>query len=341
MAVRNRDLTGVFFPAIAATVKKPLFVLLAGPALALACGGSPDQTDSSRESAVQSTALHTVFVIVMENHSWPTIKSSDDASYINGTLVPMGGHAKHYYTPPGNHPSEPNYIWLESGGSLGITTDDDPATNHQSTTRHLVTMLDEAKISWKAYVEGIDGRSCPLSSSGTFAAKHTPQLFFDDVTDSNTSTSANCISHVRPFHELAADLSSGTVARYNFITPDICHDMHELSFSCGWSNFDGIGAGDAWLEAHVPTILNSHAYKNNGVLFIAWDEGDESLFSTASDGPLPFLVLSPKAKRGYASSTAFTHSSLLRTVQEIFGVRPLLRHAQTATDLSEFFTSFP
>jgi hypothetical protein len=56
---------------------------------------------------------------------------------------------------------------------------------------------------------------------------------------------------------------------------------------------------------------------------------------------MPFFVLSPLAKVGYKSTTAFTHSSTLRTIQEIFGVTPFLRDAANATDLSEFFTSFP
>ena len=117
--------------------------------------------------------------------------------------------------------------------------------------------------------------------------------------------------------------------------------MHGLSISCGLQNFVEIGAGDAWLQAEVPKILASTAYKNNGVLFILWDEGDESTFGTASDGPIPMLVISPLAKKGYSSATTFTHSSMLRTLQELFGVSPFLRDAKSATDLSEFFTTFP
>ena len=74
-------------------------------------------------------------------------------------------------------------------------------------------------------------------------------------------------------------------------------------------------------------------------LFIIWDEGDEAPLQTASDGPVGMMVLSPLAKVNFSSSTVFTHSSTLRTVEEIFGV-PLLRDAKNATDLSEFFTQF-
>jgi phospholipase C len=303
--------------------------------------GGTNTHEGGTDGGTSGDRLKTVFIIVLENESWSTIKASSRAAYINGTLVPMGGHAENYSTPPGNHPSEPNYIWLEAGGNLGITTDDDPVKNHQATTDHLVTKLQAAGVSWKAYVEDITGNDCPLSGTATFAPRHTPMLFFDDTTDGNSTTSANCKAHVRPYTELVTDLTNGNVARYNFITPNLCNDMHGLSLACGAANFDEIGAGDKWVKNEVPKILASNAYNDNGVLFIVWDEGDEALGQTASDGPIPMFVLSPKAKANFASQTKFTHSSMLKTIQEIFGVSPLLRDAANATDLSEFFTSFP
>jgi hypothetical protein len=74
---------------------------------------------------------------------------------------------------------------------------------------------------------------------------------------------------------------------------------------------------------------------------VVWDEGHESLVGTASDGPLPFFAISPKARAGHAGSVAYTHSSTLRSVQEIFGITPFMRDAANATDLSDLFTSFP
>jgi hypothetical protein len=50
------------------------------------------------------------------------------------------------------------------------------------------------------------------------------------------------------------------------------------------------------------------------------------------------VVLSPLAKgRGYSNDISYTHSSLLRTVQEIFRVEPLLGDAANATNLSDLF----
>src|ERR1700733_3478716 len=278
-------------------------------------------------------AIQTVFLILMENHNWSSIKGNASAPYINGTLLPMGSHAEAYMNPPGNHPSEPNYIWLESGSNLGVTNDNPPSSNHQSTTAPLSTLLDAAGVSWKSYAEGITGSTCPLTTSGLYAPKHVPFVFFDDVTNTNSSTSQKCIQHIRPYSELATDLTQGSVARYNFITPDLCDDMHN---STGCASTDSVKNGDGWLARELPKILASNAYTTGGAVFITWDE------SEGGDVPIGMIVLSPNAKgHGYSNSIAYTHSSTLRTVQEIFGATPLLRDAANASDLSDLFTAFP
>lgn len=277
-------------------------------------------------------AITTVFLILMENHNWSDIEQNPSAPYINTTLLPMASYAQSYYNPPGLHPSEPNYLWLEAGTNFGITDDADPRANHQATPEHLVTLLNHAGISWTSYQENISGTTCPLVSSGLYAAKHNPMVYFDDVTDSNDLHSATCIAHVRPYAELPAALEQNSVARYNFITPNLCNDMH----GAGRCLSSLIARGDAWLAAEVPHILNSQAYQQGGVLIITWDEGE------GGDGPIGMIVLSPLAKGGgYTNTIHYTHSSTLRTLQEIFGVTPLLGDAAQATDLRDLFTVFP
>jgi hypothetical protein len=267
--------------------------------------------------------VHTVFLILMENHNWSDIVGNSSAPFINDTLLTQGAHAENYMNPPGVHPSEPNYIWLEAGSNLGVTSDAAPSRTHQSTTRHLVTQLTAKGVSWKSYQEDISGQSCPLTNSGRYAPKHNPMIFFDDVTDRNSPTSATCIAHIRPFDELAQDLGNNHAAAYNFITPNLCNDMHD---DC---TGDAIKQGDDWLAANVPMIMASRAYQQGGAILITWDEGE------GGDGPIGMIALSPNTTAGKSVSTAFDHSSTLRTVQEIFGVTPLLGSAAQATDLAE------
>ena len=118
------------------------------------------------------------------------------------------------------------------------------------------------------------------------------------------------------------------MARYNLLLPNLCHAMHNC----------GVAAGDGWLHDNLPGVLASSAYRNGGVLFLTWEEGEGG-----TDGPIGMLVLSPKVRIGQASQIHHDHSSLLKTVQEIFGVTPLLRHAgdPATADLAELFVHFP
>lgn len=322
-------------------IRKPgqltLKLIAAGLAVLLASYGRSPASSAQSASTPAATVnagshLQTVFVIMMENQNWAQIKGSPSAPYVNQTLLPMAAHAQNYYNPPGLHPSEPNYLWLEAGTNFGVTDDSDPQFNHITSSNHLVTLLEQAGISWKAYQEGIDGQSCPLVSHDLFATKHNGTLFFDDVTDNNDPQSAHCIAHERPYSELASALNNNTAPRYNLIVPDLCDDMHN-SGGCATSN--SIRNGDTWLKQQTPEILNSQAYQNGGVIFIIWDEGE------GSDGPIGLIVLSPEAKAGYSNTIHYTHSSTLRTIQEVFGVTPLLGDAANATDLSDLFSAFP
>jgi hypothetical protein len=272
--------------------------------------------------------VQTVFVIVMENHNWSEIKGSTNAPYINNTILPRAAYCARYYNPPGLHPSEPNYLWLEAGTNFGILNDLDPFVNHQSTTNHLVTLLERAGVSWRAYQEDISGASVPLTATNGYAPKHNPFVFFDDVTGTNDPVCGYGIAHIRPYSQLAYDLTNGTVARYNFITPNLCHDMHDTCAPVG----DAMLQGDDWLASEVPKILASRAYQNSGALFITWDEGE------GGDGPIGMILLSPLGKGGsYCSTNHYTHSSLLRAIQQIFGVTPLLGDAANASSLVDLF----
>jgi hypothetical protein len=268
--------------------------------------------------------IQTVFIIMFENRNWSSVLGNTNAPYIN-SLLPMASYCQQYYTPPGNHPSEANYLWLEAGTNFGIFNDNPPAVNSQNTTNHFTTLLNNAGISWKTYQEGINGVQLPLyiDPANSYDPKHNPFLFFDDVTGTNDPNNAYGMAHERPFTELADDLASNTVANYNFLVPNLCDDGHDCPLS----------QADWWLSQQVPMILASAAYANNGAIFICWDEGNNN-----GDGPLGMIVLSRLARGGgYHNNIYYTHSSTLLTFEEIFNVTPLLGGAANATDLSDLF----
>jgi len=304
----------------------------------------------------QMSSVKTVWVILMENHNWtgnnsgakfgaPDLKDNPQAPYINGPLLETSAHAEQYYNPPDNHPSQPNYLWLEAGTNFGVLADTQPGDPQIATHKHLVRLLEDAGISWKAYAEPDFGSpvfdTCPIDFT-YLDVEHLGFVFFSDVNRGLSPKSAECIQHVRPYYELATDLANQTSARYNFITPNLCHDGHERVSPCSaQESRDNTLRSDQWLKQNVPLILNSAEYKQGGALFIIWDEAEDS--GPFSDGPIGMFLLSPFAKgagmTAYSNSIHYDHSSTLKTLEEIFQVGPLLGAAASpaTNDLSDLF----
>ena len=317
----------------AMNLKHLKWVSLAG---LLSCGGGGGPDPNATQSQA-STTNPFVFVVMMENHDASQIYgNTKEAPYIN-SLLSTYAYANQYTTTV--HPSEPNYIWLEAGsnntGDITFTTDNDPsATNSTATTQHLVTQLVAAGLTWRSYQEGLDASTgaCPITSASSrpeyYAAKHDPFVFFQDVSGNPpAATNAFCATHHAPYTQLATDLSSGNVANYTFITPNLCDDMHGAS-GC---NSKLIQKGDAWLKGNLPQLI-SWVNAHGGVVFVVWDEG------SSTNPPQPFVAVGPHVKAGYGSPVAFTHSSTLKSVEEIFGLALVRGAGDPATnDLSDLF----
>lgn len=314
---------------------------------------------------------------LFNNPAAPYVNSLITAGNANATQTSWASN----YTSVGSgvHPSEPNYIWQEAGSNLGVTNDNQPygtGGTNQNTSQHLTGLLQTAGISWKAYQEDADINyttgtvltqnqwTVPLNNksgvyTGTntyngshqydFAAKHDGTLFFTDTNGGNDTTTMNAeIPHYAPLQQFASDLTSGAVARYNLITPNQFNDAHTgltNGFTYNGTAYTGdaakIAQGDNFLSILLPQIEASDAYKNNGVIDIWWDEtegGDTAAFT------LENIVISPLAKgNAYQSTMNYTHSSDLKTYQELFGVQAqgggFLGAANNAgtNDLSDLF----
>jgi len=183
-----------------------------------------------------------------------------------------------------------------------------------------------------------------------YAAKHNPQVVFTDTNGGNDLTPANPLAkNYAPLQQLALDLSSGEVADYNWITPNQFNDMH-TGLTGGFQGLTGDAAkikqGDSFLQQIVPVIMASDAYRNHGVIVLWWDEaeGDGVAGDNADrfDHTIPFIIISKDAAKNvdgvpYASTVNYSHSSFLRTMQEIFRVGPLLGDAANASDLADLF----
>jgi len=189
------------------------------------------------------------------------------------------------------------------------------------------------------------------SNQFNYAAKHNPMVFFTDSNGGNDSTPANPLSaNYAPLQQLFTDLANNSVADYNWITPNQFNDMH-TPLTGGYKGLTGDAAnikqGDDFLSQIIPAIMASDAYKNHGVIILWWDESERD--GVAGDNPddlnhtIGEIVISDRAHPNvnglpYASPLSFTHSSDVRTMQNIFRTAgPYLGDAANVNDLSDLF----
>jgi phosphatidylinositol-3-phosphatase len=296
-------------------------------------------------AADAAAPLQHVIVIVMENTNAephgdaPFIYGNfKDAPYINGELMPRYARAANFRDAlPLAVPSEPHYVLMEAGTNVfadfsfgdTINADGDPsATRGTASPDHLTNQMRATggRVDWMSYQEGISAKTgaCPVRSSAStnYAAKHDPFVFFRDVSGNPPSkTNEYCAAHHRSYSALAADLAAARLANYVFITPNLCHDMHN---SCG--NQSRVRNGDEWLRAELPAMI-AYVNAHSGVIFLVWDEGKETR-------NIPFLAIGPHVKKGFAGNALYDHGSIIKTVEKLFGL-PVLEAVKGSRDLRD------
>jgi hypothetical protein len=252
-----------------------------------------------------------VYVVVLENKEYTRIVGSSAAPYLN-SLIARYGLATAFYGE--THPSEPNYIALTSGGLQGTNSDG-------TYNLHVDNVFDQIEASgrtWRVYAQGYPG-NCFKSSlaasvidgtgaAGEYVRKHNPAISYTSISG-NPTRCAN-ITHLAGFDPAAAD--------FEVIVPNQINDMHSSS----------VQAGDAFLKAFVPSILDSPAFENS-VLFITFDEGDTSAHG---GGHIATVIMSPGMAPGTKFTATANHYSILRTI-ELAWEMPLLGEAASAATI--------
>src|SRR5213083_3262567 len=234
-----------------------------------------------------------VFIIVMENHSADQALSGA----FTASLAATYGMAENYHAI--THPSLPNYLAITSGSTWGV---EDDSYHVLPSGKDLGAQLTRAGVKWRAYMEGMTDAGC-IDSPLPYDPGHNPFAFYGGA----------CPPNVVPLTALAGDLA-GSTPRFSWITPDRCNDTHDCDIS----------VGDGWLRQQVGAITASKAWKDGGVLFITWDEDDQS-----ADNRVLTLVIAPGMSH-ITSTKEYTHYSLLATVEDLLGV-PRLGDAARAT----------
>ena len=343
----------------------------------LALAAATSARGSMRASLAPKKPGH-IFIIMLENESYArTFAANSAAPYLAHELTAKGVLLRNYYGI--GHFSLDNYIALVSGQAPNTATQRDcrrftefvltkPALDangqaagtgcvYPAIVPMLGDQLEAAGKSWRGYMQdlgndkskeveecghppiGADDPTTNRTPADQYATKHNPFYYFHGFIDNH----ARCVQHVVNLRRLEGDLKSvATTPNYSFITPNLCDDGHDAP--CVDSAPGGLVQADGFLRKWVPRIMDSPAYKADGVLIITFDEasgppgqdssaccGEMGLPGSSSPpggsgpggGRVGAVVLSPLVKPNTVSDVPYNHYSTLRWVEDQFGVSHL------------------
>jgi len=267
-----------------------------------------------------------VVVVALENQSYQTVVGSPAMPYFN-SLIQQGTLATNFYA--NTHPSLSNYFLLTTGEV--VTLED--GFNARVSIDNLARRVKASGKSWKSYAQGLPYAGF-LGDQYPYAKRHNPFAYFTDVID-NSSERARIV----PFTQFPTDLAGNALPDFSFIVPDQQHNAHDCpGGGTNCTNADKLAAADQFLADHLPALLTSSAFQQNGLLVIWWDEGGLSDF-TNGGGRIAVTLVGPRVKKAYGSNTFYRQENLARTLFEALGLPTSLSTIFYASPMADAFTT--
>jgi Phosphoesterase family len=306
--------------------------LFAGTALTV-LAASPAGATATAAAAPAVPRLDHVFLIMEENNGFGDVIGNKAAPNLNYLAKTFGLATDYYGVSPDS--SESNYVGILGGSTFGVTSDDAYWKNTVDAPS-LITQLDKAGISWKAYLQalpypGYEGICYPAKCNGApdsdplYVAKHDAiQNFTPDWTAADRSRQV-------PIGQLSDDLRWNDVPQFSYIVPDECHDMHGDPPYCLDSGNIGdpqnqhlVSVGDAYLGQLVSGITHAKFWaQGNNAIIITYDNGDNSegcCDASPGGGPVATVVVTSHGPRGVKDAQPANHYSTLATIQQALGL---------------------
>ncbi|MBV8724569.1 MAG: hypothetical protein JO078_06765 [Candidatus Eremiobacteraeota bacterium] len=198
--------------------------------------------------------------------------------------------------------------------------------------------LDAAGISWAYYAAPVGKAPSPCGQSHDDMAPPPVSGQNNGIWSAYQAVRHICYGPdwakdvISPQTQFFTDVKDGNLRSVNWIVPTCVNSDHA---GC---NSD---TGPSWVASLVNAVGESK-YWNSTAILIFWD--DYGGWYDAVPPPfvdydglgirVPLLVVSPYAKKGFVSHARYEHGSILRFVEDRFGVRPLSASDQRSTSLA-------
>jgi acid phosphatase len=217
------------------------------------------------------------------------------------------------------HPSLPNYLALAGGSTFGVGDDGGPAA-HPISGPSVFDLAIAHEHTARTYAEGMPA-SCALHSSGRYAVKHNPWVYFSDAESRRSCALDDVPLGTATSGRLASDVTDGTLPTVGLVIPDLCHDAHDC----------GLATADAWVADWVARIQEGADWTAGRLaLVVTFDEAE-----TGGDNTVMTVVIAPGV-HGAVADQALTHLSWTRWMSDLIG-SPAPRDAGAAPSLGAAF----
>ncbi|MBO0864847.1 MAG: acid phosphatase [Mycobacterium sp.] len=257
-------------------------------------------------AAATPTPAHVV-VVVEENRSYSNIIGNASAPYIN-SLAANGASMTQSFAEV--HPSEPNYLALFAGSTLGVTENTCPV--NAGATPNLGAQLLASGHTFIGFAESLPAVGSLVCSSAKYARKHAPWVNFTNIPP----------SYSVPFSAFPAPENPqyyASLPTVSFVIPNLDNDMHDGS----------IARGDQWLQQNLSAYAE-WAKANNSLLVLTWDEDDNS-----ERNRIPTIFYGANVRPG-TYSEPISHYNVLSTLEQMYGL-PKLGHATRAPAITDIW----
>ena len=196
--------------------------------------------------------------------------------------------------------------------SNGILTNQFPCFDFET----LADLLDGASISWKSYAR-------PGNSWNAFDG-------INHIRNTSLWT-----THIQPDTQFVTDAQSGQLPAVSWLVPAGDESEHPNNSTCN---------GENWTVEQINAVMQGPDWESTAI-FLFWDDFGgfyDHVAPPVSDqygmGPrVPLVIISPYALPGHVSQTTYEFSSILKFVEERYGLPPLTQRDANANDLLDSF----
>ena len=287
--------------------------------------------DEAARAAARAPSHHfdRVLIIVLENVDYE--RAIQDPSL--AALGSQGANFTNFHAL--FHPSYPNYLAMIAGTDYGLHRRGsylgDRQVNFPSDADHktIADRLIAAGLDFKQYAEELPPGTCPWNISGlhiadkrgNYVRRHVPFLSFRQVQE-------KWCDHVIPVDSakaenyFAQDAKRGLVA-YSFYTPNMNHDGHDTNAQ----------VAGAWVKKFLDETF-PEKLRTGTLVVLTFDESGGN-----EDNRIYTVFLGDMVKPASQQDPAtlgkhYTHYSVLRTIEDNFGLEPLTANDREASPIT-------